>query len=281
MAEGLARVDLDRLARRSTFWPAFLALPRDRRADLTVLYGALAYADSLVDDLPPEEGVARLEAFRKILASGYEHPTTPPGFDALIPCCRRRDIPWELWGEFFAGLAQDTTTTRYATYAELEVYCYRVASVVGLMSIKVFGCDTPGARAYAVPLGRALQMTNILRDIARDASRGRLYLPLEDLERFGVAEEDLLEGRLTEAVLSLLAFEGGRAREAFADASRLRPAEVGRALLPAEIMRSLYEALLAKIERAGYDVWQGRVRLAWHEKLAAAGRPWLAGIFRP
>ncbi|MFQ6672817.1 MAG: phytoene/squalene synthase family protein, partial [Candidatus Tectimicrobiota bacterium] len=260
MPEGFARLDPARLVRRSTFWPAFLTLPRDRRADLTVLYAALAYADSLVDDLSPEEGGVRLEAFRKALASGYEHPSPPPGLETLLGCCRRRAIPWELWEEFFEGLVQDTTTTRYPTYAALEAYCYRVASVVGLMSIKVFGCDTPGARAYAVALGRALQLTNILRDIPRDASRGRLYLPLEDLERFGVAEEALLAGHLTEATTALLAFEGRRAREAFAEASRLKPAEVGRALLPAEIMRSLYEVLLAKIERAGYNVWQRRVR---------------------
>lgn len=278
MAEGFARLDLARLARRSTFWPAFLALPRDRRADLTVLYGALAYADGLVDDQPAVEALPRLEAFREALASGYEHPSVPPGLEPLVACCRRRDIPWGLWEEFFEGLVQDTTTARYDTYTALEAYCYRVASVVGLMSLRVFGCDSPGARAYAVVLGRALQLTNILRDIPRDAARGRLYLPREDLERFGVDEGELLEGRPTEAALSLLAFEGRRAREAFAEAARLRPAEACRALLPAEIMRSLYEALLAKIERSGYDVWRRRVRLTWPEKLASAGRCYLAGL---
>lgn len=280
MAEGFARLDISWLVRRSTFWPAFLTLPRDRRADLTLLYGALAYADDLVDDLPPEEGAARLETFRKSFASGYDDSSPASGLEALISCCRRREIPWELWEEFFEGLTQDITTTRYATYAALQTYCYRVASVVGLMSIKVFGCDTPGAREYAVALGQALQLTNILRDIPRDASRGRLYLPLEDLERFGVSEEELLAGHLTEATISLLAFEGQRAREAFSKASRLRPSDVGRKLLPAEAMRNLYEVLLSKIEGEGYNVWQKRVRLQWHEKLTAVGRCWLAGFLR-
>lgn len=278
MAEGFAKLDLTRLVRRSTFWPAFLALPRERRDDLIILYGALAYADSLVDDHPAREAVPRLETFRKALSSGYEHPSAPLGLESLIACCRRRAIPWELWEEFFAGLAQDTTTTRYATYEDLESYCYRVASVVGLMSIKVFGCDTPEARAYAVALGRALQLTNILRDIPRDASRGRLYFPLEDLERFGVAEEDLMVGRLTESTRALLAFEAGRAREAFTEAAGLRPPEADRALLPAEMMHRLYEALLAKMGNAGYDVWRRRARLAWHEKLFEAGRCWLARL---
>ena len=278
MAEGFAKLDLARLVRRSTFWPAFLALPSDRRADLTTLYGALAYADNLVDDHPPREAVSRLETFRKVLALGYEHPSAPAGLEGLIACCRRRGIPWELWEEFFAGLAQDTTTTRYATYEDLVSYCYRVASVVGLMSIKVFGCDTPEARAYAVALGQALPLRNILRDIPRDAARGRLYLPLEDLERFGVAEDELLAGRISEATRALLAFEGGRAREAFAEASGLRPPEAARALLPAEMMHRLYEALLAKMEQAGYDVWRRRARLGWHEKLAVVGRCWLARL---
>ena len=278
MAESFAKLDLARIARRSTFWPAFLLLDGERRADLTLLYGALAYADSLVDDLPAAEAVPRLEAFRKALASGYEHPSAPEGLGPLVELCRRREIPWELWEEFFEGLAQDTRVDRYPTYEALERYCYRVASVVGLMSIKIFGCDTPGARAYAVALGRALQLTNILRDIPRDAARGRLYLPREDLERFGVGEEDLMEGRRTEATLRLLAFEGRRAREAFAEAVRLRPPEARRELMPAEVMRCLYEAILDKVERGGYDVWRRRVRLSWPEKLLAAGRCWLAGL---
>jgi phytoene synthase len=253
-------------------------LSRDQRADLTLLYGALAYTDSLVDDMRPAEAVPALEEFLKALASGYEHPSAPEGLEALIDLCRRRAIPWGLWEEFFEGLFQDTHTSRYATYEALEAYCYRVASVVGLMSIKIFECDTPEARSYAVALGRALQLTNILRDIPRDAARGRLYLPLEDLEEFGVAEDDVLSGQRSEAVLKLLAFEGRRAREAFGEAARLKPAGAGRALLPAAMMGSLYEAMLAKIERAGFDVWRERIRLSWTEKVAAVARCWLAGL---
>lgn len=278
MAERFAKTDLGQLARSSTFWPAFLVLPRDQRADLTLLYGVLAYADDIVDEMQPAEAVPALEAFRKALASGYEHPSSPEGLEALVDLCRRRVIPWGLWEEFFEGLFQDTHTSRYATYEDLETYCYRVASVVGLMSIKVFDYDTPKARLYAVALGRALQLTNILRDIPRDAARGRLYLPLADLDKFGVEEEDVLSGRRSEAVLKLLAFEGRRAREAFAEAARLKPAEAGRPLLPAQMMGCLYEAMLAKMERAGFDVWRERVRLSSPAKLAALFRCWLSGL---
>jgi phytoene synthase len=276
--EKFARLDLSRLARSSSFWPAFFVMPRDQRDDLTVLYGALAYADDLVDDIPPTEAAPALEAFRKALASGYEHPSAPEGLEALVGLCRRRAIPWELWEEFFEGLFQDTHTTRYSTYQELEAYCYRVASVVGLMSIKVFDFDTPEARDYAVALGRALQLTNILRDVPSDAARGRLYLPREDLERFGVAEEELLRGLRSEAVDELMAFEGRRARDAFGRAAGLKPPGAGRALLPAEIMRCLYEAILTKMERSGFDVWSRRVSLGWPEKLAAVCRCCLAGL---
>lgn len=278
MPERFAKLDLGRLARSSTFWPAFLIMPREARADLTLLYGALSYADGLVDDLPPAEAGPALEEFRKTLAAGYEHPTAPGGLEALVGLCRRRAIPWELWEEFFEGLFQDTQKARYATYRELEDYCYRVASVVGLMSIKVFGFDTPEARDYAVALGRAFQLTNILRDVPSDAARGRLYLPLRDLEEFGVTEQEVLSGRRSEALFELLAFQGRRAREAFGRAADLRPSGGRRNLLPAEVMRCLYEALLAKMERSGYDVWSARVGLGWPGKLAAVGRCLLSGI---
>jgi phytoene synthase len=280
VVEDFSKVALGRLARKSTFWPAFLALPRDRRADLKILYGALAYADSLVDDAPSAEAAPRLEAFRKALAWGYEQPTAPAGLEALIDCCRRRSIPWELWEAFFEGLAQDTRVTRYPTFQALKDYCYRVASVVGLMSLKVFGYDSPQAQAYAVALGQALQLTNIIRDIPKDALRGRLYIPQEDLERFGVSEEELLQGRPSRAALSLLAFQADRAKKAFAEARRLKPRDSTGALLPAEIMGSLYERLLRKIEEKGFDVWKDTVALGRVEKLWAILRGWLTGCLR-
>lgn len=277
MAEQFAKLDVVGLARGSTFWPAFLLLSKDKRSDLALLYGALSYADDLVDDLPPEEAVPALEAFRKVLASGYEHPTAPEGLGALVELCHRRSIPWELWEDFFEGLFQDTHITRYETYEELKLYCWRVASVVGLMSLKIFEADSPEARQYAVALGRALQLTNILRDIPRDAERGRLYLPLEDLRSFGVAEEELLAGQLSQSVRELLAFEGRRARSSFEEAARLKPPAHGRALLPAAVMGSLYEAILRKMERSGFDVWSRRAGLGLAEKLWGVARSWLAG----
>ncbi|MEZ5285935.1 MAG: phytoene/squalene synthase family protein [Vicinamibacterales bacterium] len=159
------------------------------------------------------------------------------------------------------GVEMDLERTRYETCEELLEYCRRVASAVGLMCIEIFGCRGPEAREYAVELGLALQLTNIIRDVKDDLERGRVYLPMDDLRRFGCTEADLQAGRVTEPVRRLLAFECARAREHYARAAAALPLSSVRKLVAAEIMGGIYFEILQRIERGGYDVFSRRVRV--------------------
>jgi phytoene synthase len=179
----------------------------------------------------------------------------------------RFPIPRSCFEDVVAGCRMDLTTRRYATFADLRLYCERVASAVGLASIEVFEYENPRTREYAVELGLALQLTNILRDLAPDAGRDRIYLPLEDLARFGVSEDEILAAsrdprapRRPE-LTGLLAFEADRAREYYAAAAARLPEEDRRSMLAAEIMGTIYRALLEKLARRGYPIGGPRVQL--------------------
>jgi phytoene synthase len=161
----------------------------------------------------------------------------------------------------------DLKAPRYAAFADLRVYCERVASAVGLASIEIFGYTNPATRGYAVELGLALQLTNILRDVATDAARGRLYLPQQDLARFGVGEADVMAVARGEAgqgpgLTALLAFEAGRAREHYGRAGALLPAEDRRSMVSAEVMGAIYRAILEQFARRGHPVTRERVGLS-------------------
>jgi phytoene synthase len=164
----------------------------------------------------------------------------------------------------------DLDGANYATWEDLRLYCYRVASAVGLVSIEIFGCREPASREYAIELGLALQLTNILRDVGEDwRNGGRIYLPREDLARFGYTTDDLAAGRRNDAFLALMRFETQRARGFYARAIALLPAGDRRALVAAEIMRTIYTRLLDRMERDGFHVFTQRYRLSRLAKLAA------------
>ncbi len=169
----------------------------------------------------------------------------------------------------------DLDTHQYQTFDDLFEYCRRVASAVGMICIKIFGCRNERARDYALNLGVALQLTNILRDIPDDLARGRVYLPLEDLAAHGCRVDDLEAGGVSEPVRRLIAFECARAREFYQRAIDARPAEDRRRLVAAEIMRAVYFATLRRIERNGYDVFNGRVRLSRPRQAAVALKQWI------
>jgi phytoene synthase len=236
-----------------------------------------------VDDCVDEEGgegAAGLDRWREELDRCYAGtPETELGRE-LAETVGRFPIPRSVLDDIVAGCRMDLTESRYATFADLRLYCERVASAVGLASIEIFGYTNPRTREYAVELGLALQLTNILRDVAPDAARGRLYLPLEDLARFGVGEEELLAAGEPGAprrpeVGTLLAFEADRARGHYTAAAERLPPEDRRAMLAAEIMGSIYRAILEKLTRRGYPIGGERVRLgrprkAWIALRAAA-----------
>jgi phytoene synthase len=201
-------------------------------------------------------------------------PSTVQGRD-LQPFVRQFDLPRAAFEDVIDGVAMDLDIARYETFEDLFEYCRRVASAVGLVCIRIFGCHSPQSCEYALNLGIALQLTNILRDVRGDLERGRLYLPLADLAGHGVTVDDLARGVMTPAIRNLLAFECGRARAFYDRACAARPADDRRRLVAAEIMRAVYFETLRRIERQHYDVFSGRVRVARPRQALIAIRQWL------
>jgi phytoene synthase len=263
----------------SNFYYSFLFLPKERREAMYTVYAFCREVDGAVDDPPPgsrpEEQIARWRA--ELHAAYHGEPTSPVAI-SLAGHARRLGIPQDYFEDLLRGVEMDLTTSRYATFEDLSLYCYRVASVVGLICLKVFGTESPLARDYAESLGMAFQLTNILRDLGSDADRGRIYLPGEDLSRFGYREEELLGRTYSPAFTELMRFECDRARgyyeRASAVAARLPPAD-RRALTVAEIMRGVYARILRRIEESGYRVFDSRIGLARPHRLAIAAGVWL------
>jgi phytoene synthase len=254
-------------------------LPKEQRRAIEAVWDFCRAVDDAVDepapDLPSGEAVG---FWRRELARCYEGatPQTSQG-RGLQPFITQLDLPRQAFEDVIDGVAMDLDTSRYQTFDHLFEYCRRVASAVGLICIRIFGCRNPTAADYALNLGVALQLTNILRDIPEDLARGRVYLPLDDLAAHGCTVHDLAEGVVNERVRQLLAFECERAHDFYRRAVDARPAEDRRRLVAAEIMRAVYFATLRRIERRAYDVFHGRVRLRRPAQLLIAIRQWLFG----
>jgi phytoene synthase len=267
----------EQLTRRSgtNFYYAFRILPEEKRRAIYALYAFCRVVDDCVD----EEGGGGEEGLRSWLAELHRayagRPETELGQE-LAETVARFPIPRSAFEDVVAGCRMDLTTSRYATFADLRVYCERVASAVGLASIEIFGYDDPRTREYAVELGLALQLTNILRDVAADAERDRVYLPLEDLARFGVLEEELRAATRDpraprpSGLDPLLAFEADRARSHYAAAAAALPERDRRSMLPAEIMGAIYRAVLEGWAARGHPLAGPRVTLGKPRKI------WLA-----
>ena len=234
----------------SNFGVAIKLLPKAKRDALYAIYAHCRLCDDVAD------------------GAGDERLLDDPHLrEALDDVVRRWGVPRLHLQTIRDGCGQDAVKARYETFEELRRYCYMVASCVGLACLHVFGFDDPKALLHAEELGIAMQLTNILRDVKEDAARGRIYLPREDLERFGVPERDVLDGRFTPAMKELLAFQTARARAWFAKGKRLVPlVHADSRKCPAAIA-TVYEALLDRIEASGYDVFKKRVRLTAAQKL--------------
>jgi phytoene synthase len=268
-----------RLTRASgtSFYYAFRILPEEKRRAIYALYAFCRTVDDCVDE-PGGEREAGLARWLAEVGRAYAgRPETELGRD-LASALARFPIPRASFEDVVAGCRMDLETRRYRSFAELRVYCERVASAVGLASIEIFGYDDPRTREYAVELGIALQLTNILRDVAADAARDRLYLPLEDLERFEVPEQALMaaarDARAPRpaGLRPLLAFEAERARSHYAAAARLLPERDRRSLLAAEIMGAIYRAVLEAWAARGYPIGGERTTLGKPRKLWIALR---------
>lgn len=263
---------------------AFILLPKPRRDAMAVLYAFCREVDDVADEdsLPVAERRAGLAAWRadvKLACDGGA-PQFPVNQE-LQPVIRQFGLRFELFDELIKGCEMDLETTRYETAADLELYCYRVASVVGLLSIEIFGYQNPKCRDYAIALGQALQLTNILRDVQNDAQRGRIYLPLADLRKFALTEAEILRGEYSVRYASLAAGVAQRARNYYQLARRTLPAADRRAMVAAEMMGSVYWRLLLKLERQDFDVFTPQpVRLSRPHKLALILRAWLRHLCR-
>lgn len=262
---------------------ALACLPASRRRDMTTFYAFCRVVDDLADDpgAAPDERAARLDCWRRAVREGRGEGDPVLAETVLLP--ERYGFPREWLIEIIDGVASDLGRVRYQTYEELLGYCYKVASVVGLVSAEIFGCTQPASREYAVQLGYALQLTNILRDVGQDArDSGRIYLPLADLQRFAVREEDLLEGRSTPGFIALMDFEYERARALFEAADVVLPPADRAALLPARMMAQVYREILEKLHRQRYPVFDERCRLHSGRKawilVRYLGRAWLARL---
>jgi phytoene synthase len=266
------------MARKTSFYYSFLVLPAEQRRAIVAVWDFCRAVDDAVDEAPAGGADPResLRGWREEIARAFEggQPRTPEG-QRLQPFIARFQLPRQAFEDVVDGVAMDLDTTRYRNFDELFEYCRRVASAVGMICIKIFGCSAPGAREYALNLGVALQLTNIIRDVKDDLARGRLYLPLEDLAAAGCTVEELSAGRVTPAVRQLLEFECRRAREYYGRAIDARPPEERKRLVAAEIMRAVYFETLNRIERAGYDVFSGRARVARPQQALIALRQWV------
>ena len=269
------------MARKTSFYYSFLVLPADQRRAILAVWDFCRAVDDAVDESPVgadgiPTGREAVAFWRAELARCFEssEPESRQG-RALQTFVTRFDLPRQAFEDVIDGVAMDLDTTRYETFADLFEYCRRVASAVGMISIKVFGCRSDRARDYALNLGLALQLTNILRDLSDDLMRDHLYLPLEDLRMWGCTVDDLRSGVVTEPVRRLLEYECWRAREFYQRAAEALPAEDGRRLVAAEIMRAVYCETLNRIELGGYDVFNARLRVPRPTQAIIALKQWL------
>jgi len=276
------------MARRDTnFYYSFVVLSEARRRAIVAVWDFCRIVDDTVDekadrlDVPAAKAAAsaELSAWRDELAACYSgRPARTLQGQALAPYITAFRLPRRPFDDIIDGVEIDIDRPRFRTFEELRQYCLRVASAVGLICIEIFGYTNQQCRQYAIDLGIALQLTNILRDLGRDLAVGRLYLPLEDLDRFDVTEDDLRAGHVTGPVRALLHFEARRARDYFARAARGLPREDARRLVAARIMGAIYLDLLERIEMSGYHVFSETIRAPrWRRATIAAGT-WLSAM---
>jgi len=252
-------------SRAKNFYYSFLLLSAQQRKAMCAIYAFMRYCDDLSDE--PGATRAAIDRWRMELEEALcgrfsGHPVWP----AFHHTARRFGIPSDYFREMIEGVASDLEPRQIETFDELYHYSYQVASVVGLTIIHIFGFDTPSAPPLAERCGVAFQLTNILRDIREDAERGRIYLPAEDLRRFGVSADDLRAGRRTDAFLELMRFEAGRARAYYNQSMPLLDLIHRRSRRSLWALIEIYSRLLTRIEQTNYDVFTRRVRLSALEK---------------
>ena len=268
-----------RIARQTgkNFYYSFLVMPREKRAAMCAIYAFMRRSDDIADSAAnPAVAMEGLRKWRSEVDGALNGgDASEPILPALADTVRRYRIPHRHFHELLDGTEMDQTITQYATFDDLYKYCYRVASAVGLVVLPIFGYKDKAALVPAEACGIAFQLTNILRDVKEDARMGRIYLPLEDLRRFGVSEDDIMNSHASPQFLELMKFEAARAREFY---DKVRPL---LDLIDADsrgtlaVMIAIYGGILRKIEESNFAVFDGRVRLSTAEKLWIVGKNWM------
>jgi len=269
---------VNQIARQSgsNFYYSFFSLPREKREAMTAVYAFCRAADDAVDEPGDQDPKALLAEWRAEIARTYEGHPTNPLTQSLAVAIQKFNLSRVYFDGILDGCEMDLTHTRYATYEALRGYCYHVASEVGLLCMEIFGYRSERMKDYAVKLGLAFQLTNILRDVASDADRDRIYLPQEDLKRFGVSESDVLHKQYTPNFRGLMAFEAVRVKALYKEVEMLPLPEERPNIQAAEIMRAIYSDVLRRIEEKNFNVFGPRVRVPTPIKAALAIKTWWA-----
>jgi phytoene synthase len=262
----------------SSFYYSFMFLPPERRQAITALYAFCREVDDVVDECHDVQlARTKLDWWRKEVSRAYAgEPAHPVGM-ALHDVVGRFNLPLEQLIEIIDGMEMDLTQTRYLDFKGLQLYCYRVASVVGLLAAEIFGYQDRQTLKYAHDLGMAFQLTNIIRDVGEDARRGRIYLPIEDLQRFKVPANQITEARHDDNFRQLMAFQAERAHKYYDQAFAQLPAIDRKNQRPGLVMAAIYRTLLREIERDGFLVLDRRTSLTPVRKLWIAGTTWVRG----
>ena len=260
----------------SSFYYAFLFLPPEQRRAITALYAFCREVDDAVDEISdPGVAATTLQWWRHEVQSLYDGNPQHPATRALQPAIAAYGIEQTRLNEIIDGMEMDLHQNRYLDFAALQRYCYHVAGVVGILSARIFGFSNPQTLKYAETLGTAFQLTNIIRDVGEDARKGRIYLPMDELQRFGITAADVLHYRESESFDKLMAFQIERAEHYYQEALSLLPAEDRRAQRPGLMMAAIYRTLLREIKRDGCKVLNQRTALTPIRKLWIAWRTWI------
>lgn len=260
----------------SSFYYAFSLLAKPKRDAMNTVYAFCRKTDDIVDegDEPEEIKYERLRKWRIELERALYGRSDSQLFNKLASIIKQFNIPIDPFFELIAGMEMDLQHKRYRSFEELVQYCYRVASTVGLMCIEIFGYKNKSTKDYAVNLGLAMQLTNILRDVKKDSEKGRIYLPQNDLVKYKYSEQDIFENKYNANFVSLMKFESDRAKDFFTKADQVLDFEDKPSLFPARAMQHIYQRLLTRLETEKFDVFNKKIKVGTFEKAAISVGVW-------
>ncbi len=261
---------------KSSFYYAFNLLPTEKRDAMNTVYAFCRQTDDIIDEGNEADDIKyeQLRKWRIELEKAFRGHSEYPLLNKLAKTISQFNIPYEPFFELIIGMEMDLQKKRYLTFSDLQLYCYRVASTVGLMCIEIFGYKHKSAKDFAINLGIALQLTNILRDIKKDSQRGRIYLPQEDLARFNYTENDLLQNKYDPNFKALMEYETERANKYFESATHNLNLDDKSSMFAARAMQHIYKKLLDKIIEADYNIYQKNIKVSTFEKIGISVGVW-------